>query len=124
MNVENINVVDAFDQRCVYEEFKKYCKLSSESISEYGVRTLHVTNGNPDPYYALDVEFIPKESTLETIDRIMVHGYNGAGYTLEGLLKIGHERLGAAAFNSKEQVNVLNNQINMMSEIKTSSHLR
>lgn len=122
--MDNLNVVDGLNQRQVYEEFKKYCKLSSETISEYGVRTLHVTNGNPDPYYAMDVEFIPKESQLETVDRIFVHGLGGAGFTLESLLSFGHERLGAEAFNTREQVEALNEQIRAMAEIKTSSHIR
>ena len=122
--MDNLNVVDDLNQKQTYEEFKKYCKLSSETINEYGVRTLHVTNGNPDPYYAMDVEFIPKESKLETIDRIFVHGLDAAGFTLESLLKFGHERLGIEAFNTKEQVEVLNEQIRTMEKIKTSSHTR
>lgn len=124
LNMDNLNVVDGLNQRQVYEEFKKYCKLSSETINEYGVRTLHVTNGNPDPYYAMDIEFIPKESPLETVDRIFVPGFDAAGFTLESLLRLGYERLGAEAFNTREQVETLNEQIRAMAEIKTSSHTR
>ena len=122
--MDNLNIVDGLNQRQVYEEFKKYCKLSSETINENGVSTLHVTNGNPDPFYAMDVEFIPKESQLETVDRIFVHGYSAAGFTLENLLRIGYEKLGNEAFNTKEQVDALNEQIRIMAEIKTSSHTR
>jgi hypothetical protein len=124
MNSKDINCVDGFNQKQVYEEFKKFCKLSVEEINDYGVHFLHVTNGNPDPYYAIDIEFIPKESKLETVDRILVHGFSGGGYSLENLLKIGYEKLGVEAFNSKEEVDALNASIESMSNIKTSSHIR
>ena len=124
MNYQDINVTDGLNQKEVYEEFKKYCKLASESVNEYGIRTLHVTNGNPDSYYSLDVEFMPKESQLETIDRIFVQGYEAAGFTLESLLKIGYERLGENAFNTKEQVDELNKQINAIKDINVSSHIK
>ena len=124
MDYKDLNVLDGLDQRSVYEEFKKYCKLSSETISERGVRTLHVTNGNPDSYFALDIEFIPKESQLETVDRIFVHDYEGAGFTLAKLLEIGYEKLGISAFNTKEQVEALNEQIRMIEGIKTTSHIK
>ena len=122
--MDDLNVVDGYNQKQVYEEFKKYCRLSSESIDEYGVSTLHVTNGDPNPYYALDVEFIPKESPMETIDRIFVHGYDAAGYSLESLLEIGYEKLGVEAFNTKEQVDALNRQIHALEDIHTSSRVR
>ena len=122
--MDNLNVVDGLNQKQVYEEFKKYCKLSSETISEYGVRKLCVTNGNPDPYYVMNVEFIPKESQLETVDRIFVQGFDAAGYTLDSLLKIGYERLGTDAFNTKDQVEALNEQIQKMAAIKPSSHIK
>ena len=122
--MDNMNVIDGLNQREVYEEFKKYCKLSSESIGQYGVRRLHVTNGDPDPYYSMDVEFIPMESKLETVDIIFVNGITGAGFTLDTLLKIGYERLGPSAFNTKEEVDALNEQIRVMAEVNTSSRTR
>ena len=122
--MDDLNVVDGFNQRQVYEEFKKYCKLSSEEINEYGVRTLCVTNGNPEPHFDMIVEFMPKESQMTTSDKILVHGFTGAGYSLETLLKIGSEMLGAGAFNTPEQVAELNSRIEMMSKISTSSHSR
>ena len=124
MEVDNLNVVDGYNQRQVYEEFKKYCKLSSEEINDYGVRTLCVTNGNPQPHYDMIVEFMPKESQMTTSDKILVHGFDGAGYSLETLLRSGEEILGSDAFNTKEQVDDLNKRIDMMSKISTSSHTR
>ena len=122
--MDDFNVVDGLNQRQVYEEFKKYCKIASEKISEQGVRTLHITNGSPDQYYTMDVEFIPKESQLETVDRIFVHGIDSAGFTLDNLLSIGYEKLGSEAFNTREQVATLNEQIRAMSDINTESHVR
>ena len=67
---------------------------------------------------------MPKESKMTTMDRILVHEYRGAGFTLETLLQIGYERLGAEAFNTREQVEALNEQIRTMSEINTSSRTK
>ena len=122
--MENLNIVDGFNQRQVYEEFKKYCKLSSEEINEYGVSTLCVTNGSQEPHFDMIVEFMPKESQMTTSDKILVHGFDGAGYSLETLLKIGSEMLGPNAFNTKEEVEELNKRIEMMQKINTSSHSR
>ena len=124
MNYDDITLVDGLDQRHVYEEFKKYCKIATEHISENGVKTLRVTNGNPHPYYVFNVEFIPKESPLSMIDRIFVPGFRQAGYTLETLLKLGKERLGEDAFNTREQVAALNQKIDIMNKINPSPRVR
>jgi len=124
MYINNLNVLDGLNQKLIYEEFKKYCKFSTEKINDTGTHYLHVTNGDSNSYYAIDIEFIPKESILETVDRIFVHGFNGAGYSLESLLKIGYERLGKDAFNTKAVVDDLNTKIEMISKVGTSSHIR
>ena len=120
MDLMKVSVADGSNQRETYQEFIKYCKLSSETINDNGVRILHVTNGNN----IMDVEFIPKESRLETVDTILVRGYSGAGYTLEELLNRGIEKLGSGAFYTKEDIDALNERIRAMNDINTTSHMR
>ena len=102
MDINNITIKNVIDQRSVFNEFIKYCKFYGMSTNEYGQQIVDITNGVTDN--AMVIKFTPKETKLGELDTIVVQGLAPYNYSLEELLTIGHQMLGADAFRSKEEI--------------------
>lgn len=102
MDINNITIKNKIDQKRVFNEFIKYCKSYGISTNEHGQQIVNVTNGENN--YAMVVKFTPKEAKLGELDTIVVQGLAPYNYSLEELLTIGTQMLGADAFRTKEEI--------------------
>ncbi len=105
MDINNITMKNAIDQKRVFNEFIKYCKFYGMHTTEYGEQIINVTNGMTDR--AMVVKFTPREAKLGELDTIVVQDLAPYNYSLEELLTIGTQMLGAEAFRSKEEIESL-----------------